>query len=143
MTTNNDESRLRSLIGAETIRYWQHLGISIHSIEVGRLRLALPMRPELGTYRRDHVMHGGAIASLIDAAGAVARTLQAPDEPAWAAVATTDLNVSYLDAATTDLLADARVLRIGRSVAFVEVEVRNTEDLLVAIGRATVAIRRG
>lgn len=143
MTTTDEETRLRSLIQAETINYWQTIGISIHSIEVGRLRLALPMRPELGTYRRDHVMHGGAIASLIDAAGAVTRTLQTPDEPAWTAVATTDLNVSYLDAATTDLIADARVLRAGRRIAFVQVEVRNTEDLLVAIGRATIAIRRG
>jgi uncharacterized protein (TIGR00369 family) len=140
--TTSEETRLRGLIEADTIKYWQTLGITIASIEVGRLRLALPMRPELGTYRRDHVMHGGAIASLIDAAGSVARTLQTPDEPAWTAVATTDLNVSYLEAATTNLTADARVLRAGRTVAFVEVEVRNTEDTLVAIGRATIAIRR-
>lgn len=143
MTTTDEETRLRTLIEAERINYWQTLGITIERIAVGRLRLALPMRPALGTYRRDHVMHGGAIASLIDAAGSVARTLQTPDEPPWTAVATTDLNVSYLDAATTDLVADARVLRAGRTVAFVEVEVRNTEDTLVAIGRVTVAIRRG
>jgi uncharacterized protein (TIGR00369 family) len=89
------------------------------------------------------VMHGGAIASIIDAAAASAvRTLRTAGEPEWRGLATTDLNVSYLDAATGDIEAEGRVLREGRTAAFAQVEVTNEDGRLVAVGLVTLAIRR-
>jgi acyl-coenzyme A thioesterase PaaI-like protein len=52
------------------------------------------------------------------------------------------MNVAYLDAASSDLTAEGRVLRSGRSIAWVDVEVRAADGTLVAVGRATVSIRR-
>ena len=71
------------------------------------------------------------------------RTLRGEDEAPWRGQATTDLNVSYLDAATSDLVAEGQVLRSGRAIAWVQVDVRRADGVLVAVGRATVSIRRG
>ena len=140
--TMSDEARLRALVSQETNRFWNHLGIVIEAVDEGFVRLRLPMQPEFGTYRREGVMHGGVIASLIDSGASAVLTLQAADEPAWTGTVSTDLSVSFLAAATSDLVADARVVRAGRRMAWVQVDVRDASDALVAVGRVTVAIRR-
>ena len=85
----------------------------------------------------------GAIGSLIDAAaGAATATLRREDDETWSGQATTDLNVTFLNAATSDVTAEGRVLRSGRSVAFVQVDVRDTEGKAIAVGRATYMIIR-
>ena len=45
----------------------RHLGLRLESIGSDEATLVLPFRPELATM--DDVVHGGAIASLIDTAG--------------------------------------------------------------------------
>ena len=138
------DERLLKLIDAAGVPYWRMLGIEVESADVGRVRLRLPMRPELGT-RRPEVMHGGAIASLGDAAaGGAVITLRKEDDETWAGQATTDINVTFLNAATTDVTAEGRVLRSGRAIAFCSVEVHDAAGTLVAVGRATFTIiRRG
>ena len=77
-----------------------------------RLSMAHAEVPE--TFRREGAVQGGALASLIDeAAGVALLSSQQPGEPPRVVTVSTDLNVSYLDAARTDLLAEARVLRVG------------------------------
>jgi acyl-CoA thioesterase len=133
---------LLEFINGDATPFWQHLAIRFVEAEVGRGVVSMPMRPEFGTVGRPDVVHGGAIATLIDAAaGTAVRSLRGEDEPPWAQ-ATTDLNVSYLDAATSDLVAEGRVMRSGRAIAWVQVDVRRADDVLVAVGRATVSIRR-
>jgi len=137
------DPRLLALVDGDSIAYWKTLGVQLQEATVGEAQLRLPMQPGLGTFGRAEVMHGGAISSLVDAAAATAvRTLRREDEPPWRGLASTDLNVSYLDAATTDVVASARVLRSGRSIAFVAVDVRDANGSLVAVGRVTLAIRR-
>ncbi len=134
--------RLLDLIDAAGIRYWETLGITVESAEVGCVRLHLAMRQQLGT-RRPKVMHGGAICSLIDAAaGAATATLRRTNDETWTGQATTDLNVTFLNAATTDVVADGHVLRSSATASFVAVEVHDAEGVLVAVGRATYAIIR-
>lgn len=123
--------------------YLRSLGIELVEVEVGRAKLRLPLAAHLETFRVNGVIHGGAIASLIDAAAGMAlRTLRGADEPPWRGTGTADLNVSYLDPATSDLTAEARTLREGRSTAFFQVDVRDANEKLVAVGRVTMAIRR-
>ncbi len=138
------DDRLLELIAADEIAYWSTLGITVESAEVGKVRLRLAMRDALGTRRAD-VMHGGAIASLIDAAaGAATSTLRRPDDETWGGQATTDLNATFLNAATGDVIAEGSVLRSSRAFSFVSVEVRDAEDAdrLIAAGRATYTIIR-
>ena len=55
--------------------------------------------------------------------------------------ATLDLNVTFIAAARGDaLLAEGRILRRGRSIAFGETRVTDTAGTLVALGRATYMI---
>src|SRR5437773_6226948 len=98
---------------SESTPMWRTLGITVVDAADGVARVRLPMTAALGTYGRPNVMHGGAIASLIDAAGGIAsRSTRPAEEAPWQGIATTDLNVSYLDAAMTDLVAEGRVLRV-------------------------------
>lgn len=134
--------RLLELIAPDQVAYWGTLGITVEDADTGRVRLRLAMRPALGT-RRAEVMHGGAIASLIDAAaGAATSTLRREGDDTWAGQATTDLNVTFLNAATGEVTAEGRVLRSGRAISFVGVEVHASDGTLVAVGRATYSIIR-
>lgn len=134
---------LRARIDDGSVAYWATLGIAVDGVDAaGRVRLSLPMRPALGT-RRPDVMHGGAIASLIDAAaGAAVLTLREDGDESWTGQATLDMNVTYLAAAFGAVHAEATVLRSTRTLAFVGVEVKDDAGALLAAGRATYTIMR-
>ena len=82
----------------------------------------------------DDVVHGGAIASLIDTAG-MASCWADDAEPESLSGSTVTLNVNYLAAARgQDLTAHAVVVRRGRSLVFSEVKVTEPDGRLVATG---------
>lgn len=136
------DERMLARIAPHEVAFWRTLGIEVAAASEGAATLRLRARPALET-RRPGALHGGAVASLIDAAGSAALlTTRAEDDATWAGFASTDLNVSYLAAATSDLAAAARVLRAGRSVAFTAVEVTDADGAAVAVGRVTYAIAR-
>jgi uncharacterized protein (TIGR00369 family) len=75
--------------------------------------------------------HGGIISALIDIAGdyAIASKLGR-----W--VATIDLRVDYLRPAREGpLIALARAVKVGRTVGVADVELRDGQGAVVAIGR--------
>ena len=110
----------------------RHLGLQLESLGSDEATLVLPFRPELATM--DDVVHGGAIASLIDTAGMAA--CWADDaEPESLAGATVTLNVNYTAAARgQELTAHAVVVRRGRNLVFSEVKVTEPDGRLVATG---------
>lgn len=96
------------------------LGIRVVELSDGRAVLALPFREELVTMGR--TVHGGALASLLDTAAMAAAWSGAP-EPDRLQGSTIGLTVSYLaPAEAVDVIAEARVLRRGRSVVHVDVD---------------------
>ena len=108
------------------------LGISLSDIGTDEAVLQMPYKPDLATI--GDVVHGGAIATLIDTAGMAASWA---DEvvPEALGGATVTLNVDYLAAAVgTDLTAVAIVSRRGRRLCFVGVEVRSEDERLIATG---------
>jgi uncharacterized protein (TIGR00369 family) len=109
-----------------------HLGIRLAELEPDRAVLELPFDERLATL--GEVIHGGAIATLIDTAGMAAAW--ADDErPESFRGSTVSMNVDYLAAAAgTDLRAGARVVRRGRTLCFCEVEVTDADDVTVARG---------
>ena len=111
----------------------RHLGIELRGLERDRAELVLPFDERLVTLA--DVVHGGAIASLIDTAG-MAATWADPDvEPESVAGATISMNVDYIAAARgKDLVAVATVVRRGRSLCFTEVTVTEPDGRLVARG---------
>jgi uncharacterized protein (TIGR00369 family) len=109
-----------------------HLGLRLESIGTDEATLVLPFRPELATM--DDVVHGGAIATLIDTAG-MAASWADDAEPDSLAGSTVTLNVNYLTAARgQDLTAHAAVTRRGRNMVFSEVKVTEPSGRLVATG---------
>ena len=109
-----------------------HLGLRLESIGTDEATLVLPFRPELATM--DDVVHGGAIASLIDTAG-MASCWAVDEAPESLQGSTVTLNVNYLAAARgQDLTAHAAVVRRGRSMVFSEVKVTEPDGRLVATG---------
>lgn len=108
------------------------LGIEVVAVGEDRAELRMPYRPELATM--DDVVHGGAIASLFDTAGMAAAWA---DEvtPERIGGATVSLSIAYVEAARgCDLQAVARVLRRGRKLCFVVIEV-HAGDTLIANGQ--------
>jgi uncharacterized protein (TIGR00369 family) len=81
------------------------------------------------------VIHGGAIASLIDSATAFAIiSLLAPKEK----VTTVDLTISYLRPLTDGrITAVAKVLRAGRRLIVVSAEVVSNDGKLAATALST------
>lgn len=134
-----------SLTGATIIRqflsaspYVAHLGLQVISIEPGIARLSLPFTSSLVTV--GSIVHGGAIASLIDVAAAAAAWSDA-EIPANVRGVTVGLTVTYLAAASKeDLQATARVLRRGRSLVYLDVEVNGASGNAIAKGLVTYKI---
>jgi uncharacterized protein (TIGR00369 family) len=111
------------------------LGIELASLERDRAVLRLPFRPDLATM--GDVVHGGAIATLLDTAG-MAGAWADDVVPATVGGSTVALSIAYVEAARgEDLVAVAEVLRRGGSLCFVDVAVRGADDRLVAKGHVT------
>ena len=111
------------------------LGERIVSSADGRARMELDVTDKVKN--PVGVLHGGALATLVDSAGTVA-IMAAPGNTEHKPGVTTDLNISYLSA-TRDgtVTADARVVKVGRTLAFADVEVRRGDGTVVAVGRIT------
>ena len=120
------------------VAYARLLGLELVEVARGTALLALTVRPELT--RMEGIMHGGALASLMDTASAFAvLTLLAPAE----ATVTVDLTLHFLRPISSgQVKARARVLRAGRSLATVVIEATNEADELVATALTTYAVRR-
>ena len=119
------------------IPFVQHLKILTEELGQGTARLSLPVEKEftnsLGT------VHGGVIMSLLDVALCTAARTLHPDSTG---VITIDLSTSFIGGGSGErLFAEARVLKDGRSMSFVEGEARNADGSLVAKAMATVRVR--
>jgi uncharacterized protein (TIGR00369 family) len=118
-----------------TSPYVAHLGMQLTAMQPGEATLTLPFAEPLVTIGT--VVHGGAIASLIDTAATVAAWSDA-EAPRNMRGATVSLTVTYLaPAEKTDLHATARVLRRGRSLVYLDVDVHSASGTAVAKGLVT------
>ena len=118
-----------------TSPYVGHLGMRLVEMRPDEATLLLPFSNDVITI--GNVVHGGAIASLIDTSAMVAAWSGAP-VPDQLRGTTVGLTVSYLSAAAgEDLQATARVLRRGRSLVYLDVDVRNGSGRAVAKGLVT------
>jgi uncharacterized protein (TIGR00369 family) len=132
VTTGNSETD-----GAKVMRdflpqspFVRHLGLELVEIGAGSARLRAPFRPELATI--GEMVHGGAIATLIDTAAMVAAWSDA-EIPANLRGATVSLTVSYLAPAQgEDLTAHASVVHRGRRLITVDVKTTSASGAVVA-----------
>ena len=115
------------------------MGITLLEISDGRAKLSMPFRPELVTV--GDMVHGGAIAALIDIAAMVTSWAGAPVPEKLRGV-TVSLATEFVEAANSeDLTAEGTLLRRGASLTMSEVEVRSAADeRLIAKALATYKV---
>jgi len=107
--------------------------------EPGSATIRLPYKDAFRRRAEHPEHHGGVISAFIDLVGhaAVAARL-------GHGVPTINLRIDYLRMASGgDLTGIGRVVRAGRTIAVVDVEVADAGGRLVALGRATFSTREG
>ncbi len=129
--TNAEQERLRGLF--LRVRYAKLLGIEFDEATRGAVKMHMDAREDLRQV--SDVLHGGSIASLVDTAAAFAViTMLEPDQRAT----TSDLTIHYLRPVSSgSVAAEARVLRSGRRLSVVTVNVFDNAQALVATAVTT------
>ena len=116
-----------------SVAYAKFLGLQLGEFGNGEASIYLDVRDELK--QNQGVVHGGAVASLIDTASAFAVLTQIEVHER---VTTTDLTIHYLRTITEGrMAATARIVRGGRRLFVLSVEVRNDRNVLVATAVTT------
>ena len=132
----NDEHAQRFQTGNP---YHALIGVELVARGDGHARCHLPVTEKVRGGVAGSV-HGGVISALVDIAtlSAVSSLVQPGEQMAG----TAELSVSYLRPALGDaVFADARVLKKGRTLAVIDVDVTNPDGTLVAKGRVSYALR--
>jgi uncharacterized protein (TIGR00369 family) len=115
--------------------YVGYLGMQLTDMQPEVATLTLPFSDSLITIGT--TVHGGAIASLIDTAAMVAAWSDA-SVPENLRGTTVSLTVTYLaPAQQEDIQATAHVLRRGRSLVYLDVEVHSVSGNSIARGLVT------
>src|SRR5437762_14291024 len=129
-----DEAQVARLHEAfASVPYAKFLGLELGEMKPGEASLHLEVRA--GLKQHQGVVHGGAVASLIDSASAFAVITQLePNE----GVTTTDLTIHYLRLVTAGRLsAKARTVAAGRRLFVLAVEVMDDQQRMVATAVTT------
>jgi len=118
-----------------TSPFVRHLGMQLTDMQPDIATLTLPFVDSVITI--GSIVHGGAIATLIDTAAMVAAWCN--DEiPANQRGSTASMTVAYLAPAEhEDIQATARVLRRGHSLVYLDVEVQSASGKSIAKGLVT------
>lgn len=119
--------------------YGRLLGVELSEVAIDRVRLRLPFRPDVTTV--GDVVHGGAIASLVDVT-ATAAVWSGADPGSSTRGTTVGFTVNSLAAARgQDLTATAIVVQRGRTLCVCEVDVCAADG--TAVARALVTYKLG
>ncbi|WP_066152039.1 PaaI family thioesterase [Halalkalibacter krulwichiae] len=116
--------------------FWDYIGMEEVEMSEGYAEIKMIIKPE-HTQRRGTV-HGGVLATLIDAAvGSAVRTTQTEDQSS----ATIELKINYIRPAKGDyLLAKGKLSHRGKKVQVGTAEIFNSEGKMVAMGSATFMV---
>ncbi len=132
----------------QRIPFNQLVGIELVELSTEQVTMDLPMKPELIGNFLHGILHGGAIATVLDVVGgamamigAFARLQHLPAEERMAKLSklgTIDLRIDYLRPGRGQgFRASATLLRSGNKVAVVRAELHADDGSLIAVGTGT------
>mmetsp|Transcript_6413 Transcript_6413/g.15984 ORF Transcript_6413/g.15984 Transcript_6413/m.15984 type:complete len:164 (-) Transcript_6413:956-1447(-) len=132
-TTEGAEAFLRGLLASESFDRQALAGLHDFRFEPGRCVCRFPVLPHV--QNRYGTLHGGCVATLVDvvSTAALVTVSAAPG-------VSVDLGVSFMSPGPSgqEVEVDAEVLRVGKSLAFLEVTIRTVNGgRLVAKGTHT------
>lgn len=108
------------------------LRLRLVSAADGTATLLAPHDPALdGIFRS---FHGGLLMTVADTAACIAILTRAGAE---AEVTTTDMNIRFLAPCRSEVTAVARLIKFGRTLCPVAVELRDAAGVLVALAQVT------
>ncbi len=110
----------------------EHLGIELTEAADGYAEGRLPFSDEIRSNNFGSVAHGGATYALADTVGGAAAISLAGD-----VTPTVDMRIDYLAPTTSDLTAEAEVIRFGSSLAMVQVDIHDADGERVATAQGT------
>src|SRR5437879_4724857 len=125
-TTDVLEDRLVKVPIFKTLR------LCINSVGKGAATLTVPYDPAYdGIFNS---FHGGLLMTVADTAACVAvLTLAGAD----AVITTTDMNIRFLAPCRSDVTAEAAIIKFGKTLCPVSVELRDASGVHVAVAQVT------
>ena len=135
----------------EEIAFQKLMGVRIVSFDPRQPRMRFDMKPELIGHPMRKVLHGGVIASVLDAIAGFAVLLammeKHQDEPPEAQLArfmkigTIDLRIDFIRPGKgACFIASATVMRAGGKIASVRMELENEAGETIAAGAAAFMV---
>ena len=108
------------------------LQMRFHDFEEGSCRLTVPRRSCYdGVFES---FHGGLLITVADSAACFAiMTLTGPDE----VLTTTDMNIRFLAPCLSDVTVEARVIKLGRTLCPVAVDLFDEAENKVAVAQVS------
>ncbi len=128
-----DAAALRALM--TTSPFHDFLGLELLELDPSgpSVTLGAKWRPGFERGHGSKQWHGGVLAAVIDVAGAYAAFAMT-----GRGLPTVDLRIDYMrPAIDTDLRAEAKALRTGRTLGTVDIVLRDKTGAIVAAGRGT------
>ena len=127
------------------------LGLSADSMDIENACVHFEMREELLGNSVYGTLHGGVISAILDITGGFVvfldlfKTVKGKSREKLmerlTKVATIDMRVDYLRPGIgKEFTASGYILRTGRKVAVVRMELHNEEDALIAVGTASYIV---
>ena len=135
----------------ERLPFNRLLGLSVTSLNSDGGAMAFSMREDLIGNVFHRTLHGGVISSVLDAVGGLTASAslmvratglsEEKIKAMFAQVGTIDLRVDYLRPGRGKrFTASGRIMRSGRRVAVVRMEMHNQDAWLVAVGTGTYMV---
>ncbi len=117
---------------AEDHPFIADLGMSVESYDDGVLRMSVPHKDKFANPGMEGTLHGGVVMSILDTAMGFTMMAAVADDPMVDSGPTVNLNVNFLEAATSDMETVGEVVRIGSSTAVVDGTLRDpaTEEVI-------------
>jgi uncharacterized protein (TIGR00369 family) len=124
------ENALRSRLA--NIPLFKSMKLSVGGAGEGTAKLTMKYDPAFdGIFKS---FHGGLLMTLADTAACIAVLTRTGAD---ALITTTDMSIRFLAACLSDATAEAKIIKFGRTLCPVSVEIRNAEGALVAVSQVT------